>query len=73
MENNHQVTLNSARQIRTSEHYKFHNACQLPLFVTLHFGPKRRQNRAESLGLTVFSAQVATGQGRGSGESFVLR
>ena len=28
MGNNHQVARNSARQIRTVEHYKFENACQ---------------------------------------------
>jgi phospholipid N-methyltransferase len=37
MENNHQVAWNSARQIRTVEHYKFENVCQLPSLKSTHF------------------------------------
>src|ERR1700686_254097 len=37
MENNHQVAANSARQIRTVEHYKFENACQFSSLKSTHF------------------------------------
>jgi hypothetical protein len=55
MANNHQVARNSARQIRTNEHYKFKNVCQLPCFKSGHFDRENEEKTATSRDLTVFS------------------
>jgi hypothetical protein len=73
MENNHQVASNSARQIRTSEHYKFENACQFSYSAGMHLNDLNRQKHGRQPFFSRNLGVVATGQAGDGGELFVLR